>query len=306
MKINGNSFQKNISNILNQLRELGISNGDTILITADLLSVGLVNRNRGILIDSWIDILMNLVGPDGTIVLTSYSKSFFRFAKNKNLCFSRTQRTTSGALSQILLDTDLAIRSTHPTNSIVAIGKHARYICEKHTRESLCYDYVETLIEFNGKHLMLGTLDRNNAPAGFHYAQQLIGETRTTPGFGLFQCYYFDESGAKRLFTKWDGGGCSGAGYKVIGHHLIGGDASIGVVGNSISAVFNIKRSIELCRQELVNNRRYMVCDDEMCLTCKGRYSTSGLNVIPFYLRYIFKKLPQIIKKIKKRRLEEV
>jgi aminoglycoside 3-N-acetyltransferase len=287
------------SQIVNQLRMLGVNQGDVLLVTADLARVGLSHKNRKTLIGEWYRIFDDLLGPEGTIVIVSFTRSFFRFAKNNNICFTRYQKSTSGALSQMYVDLEGASRSTHPTNSIIAFGKQAESICKEHTEKSMSFDFVGELIKLNAKHLMLGTLDNKNAPAGFHYAQQIIGETKSIPGVGLSQSYYINFNGHKKLFTRWDGGGCSGAGYKLIGHHILHKCVNIGVVGDSLSGLFDVEQSVNVCLNELKTNRNLLVCDDKMCLTCYGRFSTSGFKILLFYPLYIYTKLPGLIKRIK-------
>ena len=284
--------------VLEQLRSIGIEAGDTVHVTADLLRAGIKCDQPSLLRTFWVKVLKEAVGSNGTIVVVAFTKTFFRFRKNSRLIFDRYSASTSGALSRAFLEDAESVRSSHPTNSIVAWGEHANWICSRHTPLSATYSFIGDLATLKGKHLMLGTLDKKNAPAGFHYAQESIGETRTTPGVGFFQVYFRTKDNGLSLFTRWDGGGCSGAGFKTLCYHIIDNSINFGPVGSSNSALISIERSIEVCKHLLLNNRRYLTCDDKECLTCRGRFKVSGLAVVLFYLKFCYKNFSKIKAKI--------
>ncbi len=275
--------------ILRDLKKIGISKGDHVLVTADLLNVGYFNKSRKQTLHDWLEILRESVGEAGTVVCVAYSKYFFRFKKNDEICFHRYAQVTSGSLSEAFLKCEDAKRSTHPTNSILAIGSLANYLCENHTEKSKSYSWTKDLALVGGKHLMLGTIDRKNAPAGFHFAQELIGETMRTPGVGFIQTYYI-KNGTKKTFTRWDAGGCSGSGYKMFDYLTLKNAVIFGTVGKSFSALIDINKSIDVAKDLLINNRPFMVCDNRLCLFCRGRWVTSKWSVIIFYFKFILNK----------------
>lgn len=275
-------------NLVQQLKLLGVQFGDTLFITADLMVANLHSKSRVETEKLWLESLMEAVGVDGTIIAAAYTKSFSRFSKNHSLVFTSKCRCTSGALPSAMLKHIDSHRSTHPTNSVVAIGKYSRQICEAHTELSKSYDSIKAILDLNGKHLMIGTLDGKNAPLGFHYAQQEVGETLTCPGVGLRQAFYINEkTNEKKLFTRWDIGGCSGAGYKTIGHHILKNAISFGKIGNALSALIDARKSVEVCKELLIKNRKSMICDDNTCLFCQGRWSVNGVMTIIFYAKLI-------------------
>lgn len=274
--------------LVQELRMLGVQLGDTLFITADLMVANLHSKSRIETEKLWLESLIEVVGEDGTILAAAYTKSFSRFSKNHSLVFTSKSRCTSGALPSAMLKHRDCHRSTHPTNSIVAIGRHSRRLCEAHTEFNKSYDAIKILLDLNGKHLMIGTLDEKNAPLGFHYAQQEIGETLTCPGVGLRQTFFINEkTNEKKIFTRWDIGGCSGAGYKTIGHHILKDAISFGKIGNALSALIDAKKSVQICKELLVKNRKSMICDDNTCLFCQGRWSVNGMRTIIFYAKLI-------------------
>lgn len=287
--------------LISQLRGLGICNGDTVFVNADLLRPGFFVRSRKETLAAWVRILREAVGEDGTIVAPAYTKTFFRFKKDESIVFTADEPSTAGALTAAMLMEPDVVRSTHPSNSNVALGKHAERICGSHTPESPCYGIFDEISKLGGKHLMLGTIDRKNAPVAFHYSQELLKETKFTPGVGLLQTYYIDQNGDRRLYTRWDGGGCSGVGYKLFGHLLLHEATRIGYVGNAQTALTDISKSVEIVRPLLAKERSRWVCDDRMCLTCQGRWSVNGIFVILFYFKFFLTKSFSVFRRIYRR-----
>ena len=126
----------NIDTIRIQLSELGIKPGDVIFVAADLMKLGYYKKDRTTTLDEIVDMLISLVGDEGTIIIPSYTKFFYRFKKKSEIIFNQSVNSTSGNLSNHLLKHPKILRSKHPTNSLLAIGKNAEYILQNHNEKS--------------------------------------------------------------------------------------------------------------------------------------------------------------------------
>lgn len=157
--------------ILKDIKNIGVQVGDIIFVNANIVSVGFIYKNGNETLKKWIEILLEAVGDEGTIVMAAYTKFFLKFKKNNNIVFDTYTKTTSGALAQAFLNDDRAVRSTHPTNSYVGLGKHATEILNAHTPHSKSYSVMDEINKRDGKYLMIGTLDSENCPINMHYAQ---------------------------------------------------------------------------------------------------------------------------------------
>jgi aminoglycoside N3'-acetyltransferase len=280
-----------IQTISEQLIDIGVQYGDIILVTADLLKVGFFDKNRNETMRIWVDMLEKIVGDAGTIIAPAYTPSFLRFKKNKSLIFKNTSQTNSGAFSNALMKDSRSVRSLHPTNSYIALGRNAEEILKLHNERAMSYSVAGEIVKRNGKHLMLGTLDKQNAPLGLHYAQELLGITKKEPTVGLYQTYYFDSNGEKKLFTRRDVGGCSGGGYKMLGHLIVEGAIKIGFVGNALTGLIDASKSVHIATSVLAADQKAFICDDPTCFSCRGRWCVSGLTTPIFYAKEIYKKL---------------
>lgn len=279
----------------NDLLNLGIESGDILFITIDILKVGFFNKNRETTLKSWIDILLDVVGDNGAIIFASYTPVFFKFNK-KNIVFNREAITTSGSLPNAVIKHEKSIRSTHPTNSVVAIGERVRKLLERHTPQSMSYSIMGDLIQTpNTKFIMIGTIDKNNAPQAMHYVQEELGYTKLNLYKNLLQTYYI-ENGHKKLFTKSDIGGCSSGGYKLFSYLLVENSINFGKVGNTSAAIMPAQKSYYVIKDVLKQNKKVVKCDNKKCLNCYGNPIYNGFGVIMYFILYFFRALKKVFK----------
>jgi aminoglycoside N3'-acetyltransferase len=281
--------------IINQLKSLGIKNGDTLFITADLLKVGLFIEDRDTTFRTWFDILISLVGEQGTLVVPAYTPTFFRFGKSKEFLFKHDSPSTSGSLSVAFSKVSGVLRSTHPSNSCFAYGFNSDYILRDHNEFASSYLPYHKIIELGGKHLMLGCA--NDAKLGLmtiHPAQEILGITKKMWQCGLFQTYYFDKNGCKKLFTRRDFGGCTSFGYKFLGDHIVHNSITFGKTGNGLSGLVDCKKSLNILLNIYKKNPKSFRCDNHNCPDCWG----SPIHLHPFF--WIKSILSVIVSKLRK------
>jgi aminoglycoside 3-N-acetyltransferase len=271
--------------IIEDFRNLGVRPGDVIFITSDLFSVGFFVKSKKDTLNEWVNILLEVVGDKGCVIMASYTDTFFRFKKNKNIVFNKYTRTSVGPLASFLIDHPASARSTHPTSSCIGIGHNVDKILESHTEDSLSYSVLGTIIDQGGKFILIGTLDTKNAPQAMHYVQEVLGYTKQSPFKGLFQTYYVDKEGNSRIFTRYDHGGCSRGGYHLYGNLIINNAIEFGYIGNAFSALMDGKKSFDVIMDALKKDRSIVKCDDRYCTSCFGNIYMNGFGVFPFYFR---------------------
>jgi len=113
------------------INKLGVMKGKVVFVHS---SLGFLNidfppfKVLGILID--------LVGPEGTLIFPAWHFNYrAEDYLKKGLIFDvKRSPTVMGLLPELARRHPLAIRSNHPTNSIVAIGKNAKEIIEDHEK----------------------------------------------------------------------------------------------------------------------------------------------------------------------------
>ena len=110
------------------LAEVGISNGQIIMVHSDLTRIGWVSnaKSRSDILDFYFKSLLRQVGPEGTLVVLTCTESFAR----DNVPFNYEQSPSEqGVLSEFIRNKKGSIRSMHPLFSVAAYGAKSQRIC---------------------------------------------------------------------------------------------------------------------------------------------------------------------------------
>lgn len=111
-------------------KDLGVGPGQLVMAHA---SLSLVPTTLSA--DAILDILQDIVGAHGTIVVPTFPRVNSTTFLNSDSPFdARITPSGMGALSEALRHRPGAVRSTHPTKSVAAIGAEAASICAGHER----------------------------------------------------------------------------------------------------------------------------------------------------------------------------
>jgi len=143
--------------ILNDLRKLGLKEGDIVLVHSSLSAIGYVEGST----DTVIDALLEAVGEDGTIMVPTFPFiDFMASYVKKNPVFD-VRRTPSkmGVITEKFRQRTESLRSCHPTHSVAAIGKQALFMTAGHENSYYPFDKSSPfwkLIEIKGYVLLLG------------------------------------------------------------------------------------------------------------------------------------------------------
>ena len=281
-------MRKDKSAIVEDFRSLGIIEGDFLFITADLLRVGYFNKDRLTTEADWVDILRTVVGDSGDVIVACYSDSFLKFKAKQDLEFDATTLTTSGALSRILLDYPGSFRSSHPTNSYVGFGSRAKDILFNHDHTKGSYQVVEDILQHKAKNMLIGTIDKKNAPMAFHQVQHNLGYNYKHPFAGLGQVYHY-VNGKRELFTRYDVGGCSGGSYQLLPELLNLSATRFGNIGRAKTLVLDGVQSHDKLTSILTSKVDVANCHDSKCIGCHGRFNN------PLFLKAYILNLPKIL-----------
>lgn len=287
-------MQRTIITDPNQIKkdiyDIGLKQGDIVFVTANLGATNYFQKSRSNTIKSWVDIFLDILGPEGTIITAAYTDTFFRFKKDQNICFDRDSFSSAGPLSNALLSFHGSIRSTHPVCSYVGLGKKAYEILSCHTAQSKSYEVLKKIVDLGGKNLMLGTVDNINAPMAMHLSQEELGITLKRPFLWLMQTYFINNDGKRELFSLKDAGGCSRGGINLYGE-LFRNDAIIGInnIGTAKSILIDGKKSYETILPLIKENPNVTHCGDNNCLTCSYNLLKKPIISIKIIIRGLLK-----------------
>lgn len=137
------------------LRKLGLSKGDVVLVHSSLSGLGWVEGGA----DTVVDALLAAVGESGTVLFPSLTGSDRDAPEHPPVIDLATTPCWTGKIPETTRQRANAIRSIHPTHSIVAIGARAEIYASGHEHSRTPCDvhspYVR-LMEEGGKILLLG------------------------------------------------------------------------------------------------------------------------------------------------------
>jgi aminoglycoside N3'-acetyltransferase len=249
----------------NDLRKLGIAKGDTVLIRARLTDLGMkASEMLAGLLDSFLEV----VGPDGTIVGLTFTKCFSLNKAPKDYVFDEKTPSTVGSLARLFLAHPQHVRSRHPVTSFAAIGANAERMCEGHAANAPCYLPIKTLLELDGKFLLIGCAGSSPGFTSVHWAQYELGLAEKSL-LRNRQGVYYRKGAQIELYRRRDFGGCSRGFSKFYGHYVAAEKLAAGQVGLAYSLAIRARDAFNIEYDLLKRNPRFALCDDKDCFSCR-------------------------------------
>lgn len=150
--------------------ESGIERGDSLLVHSSLSSLGWVEGGA----EAVVEALIAAVGPDGTVLFPTLTGSPNDSPARPPVFDARSTPCWTGAIPEAARKRPDAVRSLHPTHSVAAIGKLARWFASGH-------QFVRTpcgsgspydkLADIGGRIVLLGVTQSVNT--SFHLAEEI-------------------------------------------------------------------------------------------------------------------------------------
>ncbi|MBE0492572.1 MAG: AAC(3) family N-acetyltransferase [Sulfurospirillum sp.] len=279
-----------IEKLKRDLETIGIKKGDTLLVRADLGAIGkLETRKR----EDYISFMLDAVGDEGTIIGLSFTGGF-SIKKNKNNFFDGKNKSYTGAFANTMLSHPKAIRSAHPTNSYVAIGKNAKYILENHDENSGAYEPIRKIVELGGKMILIGCVESSPGFTTTHLAEVDLGLHKRII-FPTLNGAYYKKNNEIKLFKRKDLGSCSSTFYRFYGHYVKNELLKQGYVGNAYSILIDAKKAFDLDLKILQKNPKITLCDNPRCMLCRARRWDNLKDMPIYFIKYI---IPRILRKV--------
>src|SRR5688500_9160065 len=143
--------------VVENLRGLGVGEGDHLLVHSSLRAVGAIDGGA----DALLDGLLDAVGPNGTLAMPAFNYSRPEVLPHFDPA-STPGRT--GALSEIFRARPGTLRSLHPSHSVVASGERAaEFLADHMSRRSVGVDSpIDRLAQAGGVVLLLGVTHMSN------------------------------------------------------------------------------------------------------------------------------------------------
>ena len=276
----------NKQRLIEDLLELGVQNGDNLVLTVALSEIGRIDGG----VEALINALISAVGPEGSIFGLSFTP-LYRLPlskRNAKRVFSIKTIPYTGTFNKAMVKDSRSIRSSHPSCSFVGIGSMATKILLDHTASSMDFDPVLKLSYYeNSKMLLLGTIEKCPGVTTVHVAQNILNfKNRMIGHYGV---NYLAQRGDDKikLYIREHVGGCSKGFWKFYEHYQKVGALSEGKVGNAISMLASLKKTLSVDLAILKDNPSFFFCDNSLCYECRVGWQHSKT---PFII-YAFRKL---------------
>lgn len=119
-----------VADILSGLRNLGIEDGDIVLAHSSLSRIGFVQGGAETVVRG----LLQAVGDEGTLVMPAFTiqGSMKETIESGFLFDPRSSEVTVGSIPETFRKHPRVYRSLHPTHSVCACGRLAKWITEGH------------------------------------------------------------------------------------------------------------------------------------------------------------------------------
>ncbi|MBI9112695.1 AAC(3) family N-acetyltransferase [Maridesulfovibrio ferrireducens] len=168
-----------VSEISDQLTNAGILSTDTVFVRISL-SAGLAFEGG---VQAFLKALMDYFTPNGTLVMSSYTfnKSPILFLADNPFFDSKTTTDQLSLVNELFRRTPGVLRSIHPTHSVCAFGKNAKWIVADHHKSEYCYSPnspFARLYELGAKEISIGVYPTS---ISFHYIEQFV--PKHIPGY---------------------------------------------------------------------------------------------------------------------------
>lgn len=166
-----------INDIKSSLTNLGVQQGDCILLHSSLKSVGYLSRGAHDLLDAFIE----TIAPTGTLVAPTYPLlgTMLNTCNDPSYIFDpAVTSSTVGAVPSTFLSYEGIFRSLHPTHSMSAVGPAAERITKDHHIDDKTYGINSPwnkIIGENGKIVGVGiSLAWHTI---YHHVEDMMGDS---------------------------------------------------------------------------------------------------------------------------------
>ena len=157
---------------INALFRCGIKKNDNLYITTSLFSLGTPQiKDKKDYYSFFYNILREVIGKNGTIIIDAFSTNVVRFGKIHN---GKKNECTTGGFAKYIISLKDTYLSDHPAHAIAANGKYAKQLCTNTSLNNYGLDSgLFNILKIKSKILRLG-IDFSISSIA-HVAESLIG-----------------------------------------------------------------------------------------------------------------------------------
>jgi aminoglycoside 3-N-acetyltransferase len=273
------------------LERLGVKRGDLLNVMVSLSSVGVIAGGAR----TFIDALLDVVGPEGTLVTNSYVDVYPLPLSEEDAAKISDRWTPSyaGAVANAMIHYPGAYRSRHPVQKYAAVGRRAEELTQNHGPNSFAYDVLRIMAETGGKLLKVGPDDIVLGVATTHSAIWKLGFQQQRPRAGI---NYRNGNGELLTFERDWPGVCVEAYHRFMPLCREAGTfLSEGRVGHAEAKIIDMGKTLNLQIEILSKDPTFLLCEDPVCTICRLSWDFSDGSPAAFWfhraLKYLRRRL---------------
>ena len=266
------------------LQKLGVRRGDILNVKASLRSVGKIEGG----VEALIGAILEVIGPEGTMVTDSFINVYGPFnSKFREEVADQTTPSYAGALANAMIKHPGSVRSMHPVQKFVLIGRDAKLLSEGHDANAYAYEVLRRMAERDGRNLKIGPDETVPGVGTTHVAIGLTKFRQRRPKVGV---RYKDERGETRTFYRNWSGGCMQAFYNLNAFYerIPGAVIARGKIGEAPCKFTSMKVTLA-AELDFLKQRpaEFLRCGNPECIQCK--FSWEGFE--DSFAEYAFRKI---------------
>jgi aminoglycoside N3'-acetyltransferase len=254
------------NDLIYDLEKLGLVRGDVLNVKVSLRSIGEIDGG----VNTLIDALLDIVGPEGTLVTDSFVsvRSPFTLSFWRNVVDQDTP-SYAGGLANAILNYPGVARSNHPVQKFALLGAQAQKLAAAHNAGSYAYEILNEMARTGGKNLKIGDDKKVPGVGTTHVAIGLEKIRQKRPFAGV---RYKDKSGnIKSFYLDW-AGACVEALFNLNQLYDCHPDAIIGrgKVGKADAKLTSMGTTLQIELEALRDNpAKFLRCGNASCVSCK-------------------------------------
>ncbi|MDG5799343.1 AAC(3) family N-acetyltransferase [Marinilabiliaceae bacterium ANBcel2] len=259
--------------LIKDIKDIGVEEGAILHVKVSLKSLSKMEEGVFTLIDA----LVESVGSSGTIVADAFIESYPLPLSNKNRDKISRYDTPSyaGVFVNAMIDYPGAVRSRHPIQKFVALGRHAQTLMHNHMPGSYGYQVMEQIAHMGAYNLNIGT--KVEGVGTTHVAVEKVGLKKRNPLKGV---RYLTIRGTYDIAKVDWHGGCSKGFPKFIPYYKERGIVRYGKIGGADSMLTSMRETLKCEIEVLKDNPSIFFCDNPECKDCRLRWNHSRGNII--------------------------
>ena len=252
------------------LRDIGVIENDCLILHCSFKPL----KVAGYTPDRVIDELLELLGDSGTLMMPTFTYSYSGIWNVTPFNPDSTPGIENGILSETFRLRSGTLRSGHPTYSVAAFGKHAKFLT---SNRELCsplghgssYEYA---MKLNAKILLLGV--GNNRNSMIHYLEVAAGLPYNDIPFRKFwgDTALVEKNGRTDTVPLVPEYPACSDNFSWLDNHLLQeGIAREGQIGGASAFLINARKMKDFLVEQVRQKADCLLCSNIICEPCNLR-----------------------------------